>query len=90
MYGVIRPFIGRDGFDLFVNALLQRDKDGVELFGNGSDYLNVIAQGLKDGVTEIIAEHRRLTYHKPAVTFFFCFAKQQSAGRFEFIGIDSL
>jgi len=74
---------------LHIDCLLKRDENGVEVRSESANNVNETSKLSENGIVKIIAEHKRLTYHKPAVTFLFCILEKPSVCRFIFVGKDS-
>ena len=86
--GIERPTLGRDCLNLLVDCSLQRDQNGVEIRSDSANHFNEMTKLDKDGLIEIIAEHKRFAYHKPAGTILFDFIEKLPVCRFKFINED--
>ncbi len=86
--GIEGPFQRRDVFNLLIDSILEGNQNSIEIYSDFSDYINVTAKLDEYGKIEIVAEHKRLTYHNPAVTFLFGIFEQSFVGRFIFVGED--
>ena len=87
---IVRPVLRRDFLYTLINWLLQRDQDGVEISSETANRFNITAKLGEHRVIKIVAEHKRLTNHNPAVTFLLDFVKKPYVSRFIFFRKDSV
>ena len=80
-----RPVLRRNIFYTLIDCLLQRNYTSVEVIGDTVNRFNKRAKMSKHRVVIIIAEHKRLAYHKSAVTFLCRKCEKLPVGSFVFV-----
>jgi len=88
--GIGGPFLRGDIFNQCIDLVLEGDNNGIKFFGDTANGFDILTKTGEHRISRIIAKHKRLTEHKPAVTFFFCLFKKLTAGRFVFIELDGV
>ena len=63
---------------------------GVEFIGNAVNSFDITAKMSEHRIVKVIAEHKRLAYHKLAVTFLFCEREELPVSRFVFVEQDGV
>ncbi len=85
MNGISRPVFGRNFLYTLIDCLLQRNQTSVEFGGNATNNFDKRAKMSEHRVVKVIAEHKRLAYHKLAVTFLFRKCKKVAVSSFIFV-----
>jgi len=60
---------------------LQRNQNSVEVRCEHADYFDIQAKLFEYGIAKIVTEHKRVAYHKPAVTFSFDIREKRDVSR---------
>ena len=90
MNHIERPILRRDLLYTLIYCLLQRNYTSVEVIGDAVNHFNKRAKMSEHRVVKVIAEHKRLAYHKSAVTFLCHHRKELPVSGFVFVEQDGV
>ena len=85
-----RPILRRNLLYTLIDCLLQRNHTSAKVIGDTANRFNKRAKMSEHRVVKVIAEHKRLAYHKSAVTFLCHHRKKLPVGRLVFVKRDGV